>query len=595
MMEVAATRFPAPSAIRRLAGLLDRAAGSALFAYASVLALQAKVLWGIWHYRDLSAGDTSNYFVAATGWADHRWLDPLFSPLYTVFWGSLMWVIHDTYAVTIAHRMIIVLAATALVLAVLRRLLTPGVAWLIAVWWAVLPVNYDTLNEIHLFSLLPALAAVFVAVRFSGPRMRGAVFGILLGAAVLQRNEFLVAALAWLGVCCVYEWRLRRRWTSATKTPPGRRAFAPFGVATVAVAVLALLTIWRSPQDMTIGGWWHRASYKEDFALCQHYAVGYQQRHHADENVGWRDCQAFMQRDFGSPTPSFTEALTSNPSAMATHFGWNLRLSPFALQRAMFDEISGSSDDNPDYIPIHTGSRRVGVLSLLLTAVTALGLYVLWERRRAWWRGWFGERKWGLGALAALTAMGVWVAITTHPRPAYFFPLTLSVMAVVGAAAMALIWRWPAIARLRRTVPVVAVLLFFLLPNHYRPGYSAPVFGMGRGAADMVSRLEPYAPLLGGKSTVLQGPYAFEGCNYIAPERPCTGTLIGLQGPGGVTPTAWLQRNNVAFIYADRQVLQGQGRLLTGLERHGWYRLSPASESDWLLLRRGTAPPGQPS
>ena len=32
-------------------------------------------------------------------------------------------------------------------------------AWLLAAWWAVLPVNFDTLYEVHLFALLPVLAA----------------------------------------------------------------------------------------------------------------------------------------------------------------------------------------------------------------------------------------------------------------------------------------------------------------------------------------------------------------------------------------------------------------------------------------------------
>jgi uncharacterized membrane protein SirB2 len=180
---------------------LDRVARSAWFAYGSIFLVQARVLWGIWRYRDLSGGDSSNYFVYATAWTHHRLVDPLFSPLYSVFWGSLRWVIDDQYAATIAHRVVIALAVTLLVLAVLRRLLSPGIAWALAAWWAILPVNYDTLNEVHLFSLIPILVAALVALRYTGPGMRGAVFGILLGGAVLQRNEILVAALIWLILC----------------------------------------------------------------------------------------------------------------------------------------------------------------------------------------------------------------------------------------------------------------------------------------------------------------------------------------------------------------------------------------------------------
>jgi len=48
-------------------GRLDRVAGSAWFAYGSILLIQAKVLWGIWEHRDLTAGtDATNYFIQAT-------------------------------------------------------------------------------------------------------------------------------------------------------------------------------------------------------------------------------------------------------------------------------------------------------------------------------------------------------------------------------------------------------------------------------------------------------------------------------------------------------------------------------------------------
>ena len=54
-----------------------------------------------------------------------------------------------------------------------------------------------------------------------------------------------------------------------------------------------------------------RAEYKQDFALCQHYAVGYQQRHHADGNIGWQHCQMFMRPyDFGAPYASLFERCT---------------------------------------------------------------------------------------------------------------------------------------------------------------------------------------------------------------------------------------------------------------------------------------------
>jgi hypothetical protein len=502
--------------------------------------------------------------------------------------------VDDIYAATIAHRVIIVLAVTVLVLAVLRRLLSPGVAWLIAVWWAVLPVNYDTLIEVHIFSLLPLLIAALVALWLSGTRMRAAVFAILLGGAVVQRNELVIAAGVWLLISVVYEWRERRSRRESDRGGPGWRVAAPYGLATLAVFLLLLLSISRAPHSLGVGGWVDRAEYKQDFALCQHYAVGYQQRHHADGNIGWQHCQMFMQRDFGSATPSFFEALFSNPSAMATHFGWNLRLSPYAAQLALFDATSGSKHHDPDYIPVREGSTLVLIGSLALAGFVVLGLRLLWVRRRRWWDSWVHERAWGWAVLGSVSAMSIWVGITTHPRPSYLFPLSFSGMAVIGMCAMAITGRWPGLGRLRAGLPVAAVLFVLLVPNHYRSGYSNPLFGPGRPVADMVSRLEPYRDRLAGPDTRLLARNAYEACNYLEPVSPCTPEQIGLTGPGGTTPGAWLDRNGTNWIYADEEMLAKPStrRQLEALQAQGWQRVAPAAPgAGWLLLARPTLRP----
>jgi hypothetical protein len=349
-----------------------------------------------------------------------------------------------------------------------------------------------------------------------------------------------------------------------------------------------LLSISRFPQDLSIGGWVDRAQYKQDFALCQHYAVGYQQRHHADGNIGWQHCQMFMQRDFGSQTPSFFEALASNPSAMATHFGWNLRLSPYAAQLALFDGISGSKRHNPDYLPVKTGSALVLIGSLALAAFAVVGFRLLWIRSRHWWESWVVERAWGWALLASVSAMSVWIAITTHPRPSYLFPLTLTGLAVIGMCAMAIADRWPVLGGLRASLPVAAILLVLLVPSHYRRGYSNPLFGPGRPLADMVSRLEPYRDRLAGLDTRLLGREAFEACNYLEPDDPCTGIVTGLTGPGNTTPAAWLEQQGINAIYADRSMLtKGKTRqILQGLEGNGWQRIAGSQDAGWQLLQR---------
>lgn len=575
-------------AAQRAGSWLGEVAASPWFAYGSILAIQAKVLWGIWSHRDLSAGDTSHYFADAASWADHRTVDPLFSPLYTSFWGSLKWIFQDPYAVTIAHRVVIAVAVTLLVLAVLRRLVSPGIAWVLAAWWAVLPVNYDTLNEVHLFSLIPVLVAAWVALRWSGRGMRAAVFGILLGSAILQRNEIIVAALLWLVVCAAYEWRSRRAAEQGPREPVAR-VLTPFGIATVVVALLTVLALWRSRSDLSAEEWIDRAQTKQDLALCQHYAVGYQQRHHADTAIGWLHCERFMDRDFDSKTPSFFDALASNPSAMGTHFRWNATLAAYEPQLALFDRTSGSDFHDPDYVPVRTGSALALVGSLIVLAFVLLGLRLLWVERRRWWETWIAPRAWGWALLGCAAALGIWVAITTHPRPAYLFPLNFVLFCSLGMCAMGIAGRWPSLKRLGGAIPVAALLALLLVPNHYRSGYSNPLYGPGRGAAAMVSRLEPYRDDLQGQDRKLLGPYAFEACDYLVPEDPCMGAPGGLTPLGDPNPAAALDRMGVDWIYANEMTLTDPTfrRVLRKLQGAGWRRIAPAEPGEgWMLLER---------
>ncbi|HEY6771345.1 MAG TPA: hypothetical protein VI035_02730 [Solirubrobacterales bacterium] len=590
-MEAAVERLGRDPGVRRLATWLNEVAGSRLFAYGSVLLIQAKVLWRIWEFRDFSAGDTSNYFVYADSWTNHLQVEPLFSPLYTAFWGSLRWFISDAYAVTLTHRILIVFAVTILVLAVLRRLFSPGIAWAMGVWWALLPTNFDTLNEVHLFALIPILVATLVALTYTGTRMRAAVFGILLGSAVVVRNEIVVAALGWLLICIVYEWRARRRERSRNgRARPLPTVLGPYGVAILAVVALALPTIWRARDPQSIPQWVESAQKKQDLALCQHYAVGYQQRHHADQQIGWLNCEAFMQRDFGSPMPSFYEALASNPSAMAGHFGWNATLFPYALQMALFNRSSGSDFHDPDYVKIPTGSVLAFVGSVLVLALVVVGLRLLWVRREDWWREWLSLRAWGWAVLLCAAFLGTWVAITTHPRPGYLFSLNFVLYAVIGMCAMAVVRRWPGLGRARVAIPIAALALFLLVPAHYHRGYSNPIYGTGKVTATIVSHLDPYREYLRGHDTRLLSARSFEACNYVIPEDDCDGAPIGFYGPLGTDENAWLDDHGVDLIYADPSLLANPQvrQTLASLQRDGWQRIGPPdpASADWLLLGR---------
>src|SRR5438105_7943236 len=120
--------------------VLERLFEKAWPSYVLIAILQSKVLWGIWRFRDFSNGDTAGYFVIA-----YRWYEAfadlfIWSPLYTSFYGTLVIWMQDAYAATIFHRAMIVMAATLGILAIMRKLLPPALALLVAIWWAILPI-----------------------------------------------------------------------------------------------------------------------------------------------------------------------------------------------------------------------------------------------------------------------------------------------------------------------------------------------------------------------------------------------------------------------------------------------------------------------
>src|SRR4051812_4725607 len=117
---------------------------SAPFAYFMIVAVQMKIMWGIWELTDLTSGDTSGYYLKSTEWYQGFHVNIAWSPLYTAFWGTLMWVTNGIFEATTLHRIVIACLATILVLAIMRRMLPHPLAWVIACWWAFLPIDFNT-------------------------------------------------------------------------------------------------------------------------------------------------------------------------------------------------------------------------------------------------------------------------------------------------------------------------------------------------------------------------------------------------------------------------------------------------------------------
>src|SRR5215831_13961236 len=91
----------------KLYTVLQSLASSAWFAYGTLALLQFKVVFGMWFYRDLPQGDTAYYFANAARFYTATKTNIAWSPLYAVFYGTLLNFTDNAYAVTIAHRLVL--------------------------------------------------------------------------------------------------------------------------------------------------------------------------------------------------------------------------------------------------------------------------------------------------------------------------------------------------------------------------------------------------------------------------------------------------------------------------------------------------------
>jgi hypothetical protein len=396
--------------------------------YAIVSLLQLKIIWKIWIFRDLTTGDTSAYFFKAYRWYENFAVDIVWSPLYTAFYGSTFMLTGDAYAATILHRVIIVMAATLGVLALMRTLLPPALALLIAMWWAVLPINFETLYEVHLFSLLPILAAWLVAACNDSPWNRGTALAILVAATVLVRNELIVADIIFAVICLFREMTDLRRGseTGRRRWPAHFTAYAvPLLVAAAACSFFYWRSIYKYPEIAQVSRPKHTVN------MCQVYAVGYQQRY-TDWNLHpWLECSQLMERVFGQPLPSLFQMIKANPHAVWEHFFWNLSLLPNGLQVSLFNSMSGTV--NPDYAAV-TQSTSALILSMSVLLVVAVAVRHAARHWTSRWRGWFRDRRGAWLIMFAVVCVAVPIILTQRPRPSYLFPVSVFLMAVIGSA-----------------------------------------------------------------------------------------------------------------------------------------------------------------
>jgi hypothetical protein len=495
--------------------------------------------------------------------------------MYAAFYGSFLHLSADAYVVTIAHRLTIIILLAVLVLALMRQLLPAGIAWLMAAWWVALPVDFDAVYEVHLFAIIPMIAALLVVGLKPGPWGRGWGIAILLAAAVLMRNELLLATGGIAALALGWEFSGRRR---------GERSvigiLKPYGVPLLFAVLLILLAFARASDRHEIR---EALDAKNRLNMCQAYAIGYQQRHPDWKGSPWTDCGQLMTKMYGRPEPSFVEALRANPRAMLGHFSWNVGLIPSSLQVLLFSATSGNVTF--DGIPVVTKSSLALVLSALVGAILMAGGILLYRDRDRWplkGRGWVWI---GLLLLALMVILG---AVVERPRPEYMFSLGLLTRAAFGACLVAIANRFPAVKQLAFALPAVILLLILLVPMHYH----TPPFSAGRGLLKSYRRLEPFQELIEKPNTGLVSlRWPSELCSYLGKFGSCRGLSFGALRGEVSAGSRWdivLARNGATLFFADEGVLADpvSRESVDNAAQDGWETIAAvnAPAQNWRLL-----------
>jgi hypothetical protein len=537
----------------------------------AIFLLQLKAVWGWWIWSDLTSGDTSYYFPSAHDWFESFRVNIVWSPLYTAVYGSCLFLTPSVYAATALHRLFIVLSASLLVLALLRRLLPPGLAWLVAAWWVVLPINFHTRYEVHLFALLPVLTVWLLIQWRDSTWSRASALALLCLSSVLVRNELVVAA-GLLGAICLF-------WEITGARGIGRRD-GPAGILRAYGFTLALAAC-------TVSAFYGRStvkgnrlgavfSLKHRVNMGQVFAFGYQQRHPEWNHSPWLQFQELMVAHFGKELPTLRQMIAANPRAVWDHFRWNLGLTGNGLQLLLFNATSGRT--NPDYIPCDLQKIYPLWLSVGCATVWLLGLCLLLRERRFWWNYWLRDRALTWLAMLAAASVAVVVIPTQRPRPSYLFSLSVLLMAWTGMSIFIITRRFNWLSRVSVAMPLAMVGLVLAVPSYFQN----PVHRDSPRLHLLVERLKPFQALIASPQAVfLKGEYSEEVRNYLGRGVGVSyGYSLLDEWSADIPLATFLEKRRVNLFFIDESLMESLRRRGT---KAGPF-LSAASNSSWKLI-----------
>ena len=495
--------------MQRLSQLLNYLAESTWFAYATITVLQVKVMLGIWDYRDLTPGDASSYYLKVFSWLDETKSDFLWSPLYTFFLAVLHSLSDNPFWVMTVAQVTIATCATILLLSLLRRLLPNHIAWIIAAWWALLPINFDTVYNVHLFSVLIPLGLFIIAAYSTSIYGRGIVLSGLLLTAALVRSEYTLLFILWLLMFAGYELYIIRQ---GKRLPSLKKYLQGYGLPLlIGLLIIGAFYARATPQYPEIKK--HIAS-KRTLFVCQNYAYNRKQQGDPWKGDPWAECQSLIERDFGRPAVTFSQAFFLNPGAVLKHVWWNIKLIPSGTQLALFNYYADGP--NPDFM----GAKRSKIvwvpflMALGLCAFAVTGRFIVSNSKKS--PSTDNIFAWLLMFSAALMVLSV--IIMVRPRPSYMFPYSVFFMALTGLGLHKLFEILSLSSIVKTWGPIVGILLIIFVPPYYDPGYTNHFGYKGQPWRETYERIVPHidrGPINSPSAIAIPAGNYESLCNYL--------------------------------------------------------------------------------
>jgi hypothetical protein len=465
--------------------LLRTLAENSWFAYGTIVLLQLKVMLWIWKYRDLAPGDTSYYYMGVFQWLGNTKINIINSPIYTIFLATLHSFADDPFLVLTIAQIGIATCASILVLALLRRLLPKHLAWLIAAWWVVLPVNFDTPYSVHLFSALFPLAVFVIAAYLNNIYGRGIVLAVLLFAGILIRVEYTSLFILWVLAITGYEFFNYRR--KDFFHPSLKTFLLAYGLPIM--LVLLTIGIFNTQLANERDAAERQLETKDTLTFCQVYAISMKDQGDSWPGNPYTECQDLVERDFGRSAVTFSQAFFINPRAMLKIIWWNTKLIPSATQLALFNYYGGST--NPDALPARQSSM-VWLPFLLVLGLGVFGTITYFINPFLQKHHHTIENKFAWLLLLSSSLMVLGILMLIRPQPAYMFPYSLFIMALVGLGLHKIIELFRLGDVFKGLMPIAAILLLILVPPYYDEDY---VNFFGYKGRDLHESYNRFAPL----------------------------------------------------------------------------------------------------